>query len=535
VPASAERVGFCGDCTGGRGQHRRLDASTGATPITPEANMHYSRRILASALALLALATTTLPATAAPVAADTLQVIVVLRDAPGSVAAQARATAADHRAEIAGVYGHALRGFAASVSSDRITQLRRDPRVAYVELDQTVELATTPDTGVRRTFAAANPLIPTGQAGDRLGEVDVDIAILDTGVAALSDLNLVELVDCTSGTCVANNPARGNDVHGHGTHVAGTAAGRVNATSAIGMAPGARLHGVKVLADDGKGTWASVIAGLNHVAANASVIEVANLSLAGGYSQATNDAVANLVARGVVSVVAAGNSSVDVSTVSPASAPQAITVSALSDYDGLEGGIASATCRIGTDDTLASFSNFGTLVDLAAPGVCITSLYPDGSYRRISGTSMAAPHVAGAAALLASRGGTTPAGIDATLKAKGNLNWTDTSGDGVRERLLDVRDTTTFSPRLVGDILEQPATPSISLSGRGFIQGRNRRVELTWSSETVTTVRIFRNNRAVATNSTGTYLETVKAGTYTYKVCSSLDASLCSNEVRITI
>ena len=216
------------------------------------------------------------------------------------------------------------------------------------------------------------------------------------------------------------------------------------------MAPGARLWPVKVLNRQGSGSWAVVIAGIDWVAAHASSIEVANMSLGGGKSQAVNDAVAGAVDAGVTMVVAAGNDSANAANYSPASEPSAITVSALADFNGLPGGGAASTCYPDVDDTFAGFSNYGTGVDIIAPGVCITSTNNNSTtLRTISGTSMATPHVAGAAALLRSMG-KSRATTESELKSSGNLNWTSSDDpDGVKERLLDVSDATVFTPTMV--------------------------------------------------------------------------------------
>jgi subtilisin len=148
------------------------------------------------------------------------------------------------------------------------------------------------------------------------------------------------------------------------------------------------------------------VAGIDWVAANAGTIEVANMSLGGsGYNQAEYDAIQGAVNKGVAFAVAAGNSDADANNYSPAAFDNVLTVSALADFDGEPGGLGSPTCRADQDDTLADFSNWGSAVDIAAPGVCILSTYPieRGEYGTISGTSMASPHAAGALALLASR------------------------------------------------------------------------------------------------------------------------------------
>jgi subtilisin family serine protease len=188
-----------------------------------------------------------------------------------------------------------------------------------------------------------------------------------------------------------NDPVDG---HGHGTHVAGTIGG-----AEYGVAKGVAIVGVRVLDDSGSGTTEQVAAGIDWVAQNHSGPSVANMSLGGPVDEVLDEATRGAIAAGVTFAVAAGNSSADASTFSPARVGEAITVAASDNADGQ-----------------AYFSNFGTIVDLYAPGVDITSSWNDGATNTISGTSMAAPHVAGAAALYLSANPTaTPADVAAGL------------------------------------------------------------------------------------------------------------------------
>ncbi|MGW5878123.1 PKD domain-containing protein [Nocardiopsis terrae] len=348
-----------------------------------------------------------------------------------------------------GVYEHALTGYAAEMTAADAADLLQDTDVAYVQEDQVVETfdQQTPD-GIARTFAPDNPNLQVNGSEDYVP--DVAVAVLDTGVdGSHPDLNVVESVDCTSGTCVSNTASDGN---GHGTHVAGSAAAIDNGLGVVGVAPGADVWNVQVLSSGGSGTLAGIAAGVDYVTANADQIGVANMSLGceGCTDQALSQAITNSVAEGVAYAVAAGNSSSDAANFFPANHPDVLTVSSLADSDGAPGGNGGTlSCRNDSDDTLSSFSNFGTTVDIAAPGSCITSTWPGGGYDTISGTSMASPHAAGGLALLATGSAkpTDRAGVLAlyqTLTEAGNHDWTDTSGDGDHEPLLDVGDPDTF-------------------------------------------------------------------------------------------
>ena len=388
--------------------------------------------------ALLALMGTT-PGAAAP--APTRGYIVVLKGADAR--AVARQHAGSHGAKVGFVYRHALQGYSAQLTEGAARALAADPRVAAIIPDQTV------------TIAQAGQVLPTGinridgelsstASGDGGGSVDVDIAIIDTGIDVdHPDLNVVGGRACNGSTF--------DDQNGHGTHVAGIAAARDNGSGVVGVAPGARLWAVRVLGASGSGTFSQIICGVDWVTSMASTIEVANMSLGGSGSEpsgsgcttgnALHDAICRSVAAGVVYAVAAGNSGANAAGFVPAAYDEVITVSALADFNGQPGGGAAPTCRSDTDDTFANFSNFGSDVDLIAPGVCILSTYRGGGTATLSGTSMASPHVAGAAALyLASvNPAATPAQVRSALQGAGNLNWNDADDpDPTKEPLLNV-------------------------------------------------------------------------------------------------
>ncbi len=363
--------------------------------------------------------------------------IVVLKDG-SDVDSAAADIAARHHGEVKHLYKHALKGFSAHLTLKKLKDLTDDPRVLMVSEDYLVSIAARPSpqptvqtvpSGVRRIYAENKTNKGTG----------VEVAVIDTGI----DLTHPDLKANILGgkNCVAGQKSFA-DQNGHGTHVAGTIAALQNTQGVVGVAPEAKLWSVRVLDRNGNGTWSSVICGIDFVTSQASHIKVANMSLGGGgtngacNADALHQAVCNSVAAGVTYLVAAGNDGADLRNSVPAAYPEVLAVSALADSNGAPCGGGAAT-SYGADDTFASFSNYATLagdVDriLGAPGVSILSTWKGGGYNTISGTSMATPHVAGAAALyIQTHPGSTPAQVRAALLATaepGDVNWNSECG-----------------------------------------------------------------------------------------------------------
>jgi subtilisin len=364
--------------------------------------------------------------------------IVVLKPSKGDPEQAAGALALDSAdVVVTHVYDEILDGFAAVIPDDQLDDVRNDPRVESVVPDQEVRgFDLNLPTGINRIDADQNA---TAKIDGKNERVDVDVAVLDTGIGPHPDLNVAGGISCIDGV---TSYADDND---HGTHVAGTIGALDNGVGVVGVAPGARLWAVKVLDREKHGWWSDVICGLNWVVANSDKIDVVNMSLgwygADGPCAETllHDAICRVVDAGVPVVVAAGNDSKDAAGIVPAAYDEVITVSALADSDGRPGGDGRATTQ-GADDSLADFSNFGADVDIAAPGVDILSTVL-GGYARGYGTSVASPHVAGAAALfLANQPGATPAEVKAHLLSTRKDIVLPNDPDGVSEGVLYVGD-----------------------------------------------------------------------------------------------
>ncbi|MER5943141.1 S8 family peptidase [Streptomyces sp. NPDC001928] len=311
----------------------------------------------------------------------------------------------------------ALNGYTATLSATEARQLAADPAVASVEQNQRVQVADTTQTsapwGLDRIDQAALPLSGTYTYPDSAGS-GVTAYVIDTGVRITHQ----QISGRASyGYDAVDGDTTASDGNGHGTHVATTIAG-----STYGVAKNAKIVAVRVLDNAGSGTTAGVIAGIDWVTNNHSGPSVANLSLGGGASTTLDTAVRNSIASGVTYAVAAGNSNANASSYSPARVTEAITVGATT-----------------SSDARASYSNYGSVLDIFAPGSSITAGWytSDTATNTISGTSMATPHVAGAAAVyLASHTSATPAAVASALTSGATSNVVTSPGSGSPNRLL---------------------------------------------------------------------------------------------------
>jgi subtilisin family serine protease len=302
------------------------------------------------------------------------------------------------------VFSAALQGFSATLTARQIADLESDPAVEFVELDGQMNIvAQALPWGVQKVGADVSSVA----AGNGTGAVsNVHAYIIDTGIdTSHADLNVVQHVNFAGG--------QNKDCNGHGTHVSGTVAARDNAQDVVGVAPGAPLHGVKVLGCAGTGSTSDVIKGIDWVTANAIHPAVANMSLGGTTSTAIDNAVRNSATSGVFYAVAAGNSGADACNSSPA------RVGA-----GTNNGVMTVAAT-DVNDAEASWSNYGSCVDIWGPGVNILSTKRGGGTTTMSGTSMASPHGAGSAAVfLSTNPNAEPADVEAALKAAAQMTGT---------------------------------------------------------------------------------------------------------------
>ncbi|WP_406142660.1 S8 family peptidase [Streptomyces anulatus] len=383
----------------------------------------------ATSLALAVGAGAALPAQAAPApegrvlhagAAEAIpgSYIVTLNETAGfrASAAQGKKLIAGYGGRIERTYTSALNGYAAQLSSTAAKRLAADPAVASVEQNQKVHSTATQTNapwGLDRIDQPNLPLNGTFTYPDSAG-VNTTVYVLDTGVR-ITHQDIVGRA--SNGYDFVDNDNVAQDGNGHGTHVATTAAGTV-----YGVAKKAKIVAVRVLNNSGSGTTAGVIAGVDWITANHVASSVANVSLGGGPSTTLDNAVRRSIASGVTYSIAAGNSNAPASGFSPARVETALTV--------------GATTRT---DARATYSNHGPLVDLFAPGSDITAGWAtsDTATYTGNGTSFAAPHVAGAAAVyLTNHPGSSPAAVGTALVNGATSNVLTGIGTGSPNKLL---------------------------------------------------------------------------------------------------
>ena len=418
---------------------------------------------LVAALTILGLFTSAPDA----IAAGKKSPMIVVLDRDADVDAAVKHDKREHGVKPTNVFKHAARGYAADLTPGQVRAIERERSVMGVIPDSVVELvAQVTPPGVRRVRATSSPLTHINGVDLASHRVNADVAIIDTGIQPNHpDLRVVGGYDCTRpGTrSERSQSSRWRDDHGHGTHVAEIVGALDNTRGVVGVAPGVRLWAVRVFTATGYSRISWIACGIDWVTSKRDpnnsarpLIEVANMSLRDkgtddrncGYStiDIEHQAICRSTARGTLYVVAAGNDSNVAGNWRPASYNEVVTVSAMADYDGKPGGLASAPCvafgRRDSDDTFADFSNYGLDIDVVAPGVCVRSTYRGSTYATISGTSMATPHVAGAAALFLVAHPGTRAGRRALGHSRGrgirlaNLERSRQHGRSIARRVL---------------------------------------------------------------------------------------------------
>ena len=367
--------------------------------------------LLLAVIAATVLLTAGIALTQPPEGGGPSRYIVVFDNSLSEPGQTANAVARRYGLGVGFVYSHALKGFSTVIPNERLAAVRADERVEYVEPDKTYAAAAqTLPWGINRIDADKSSTM----AGNGSGSVsNVNAYIIDSGIYRHTDLNVDGHVNFTG-------DGKPTDCFGHGTHVAGTVAARDNASAVVGVAPGAQLTGVKVLGCDGSGTLTTIVNGIDWVTANAKKPAIANMSLSGPTSQTLDDAVRRSAGSGVFYSIAAGNNGANACNYSPARAGA-----------GTNNGIMT-TAATDKSDQEPSWSNYGSCVDIWAPGVGILSTWKGGGTELERGTSQAAAHVGGGGALyLSSHAGAGPSSIESTLKQAAKSTTTSENGRSI--------------------------------------------------------------------------------------------------------
>lgn len=451
------------------------------------------------------------------------QYIIEFKDDVKDPKGLAQQLANEHSGEIKYIYTKAIKGFAAKIPDAAINGLRKNPNVKLVEQDQTVQATAT--------------MVPASWGQDRVDQsslpldnvytynstgAGVHAYVIDTGIRSTHS-QFEGRVSSDGYSSIADGYGA-TGCNWHGTHVAGTIGG-----ATVGIAKGVTLHSVRVLDCNGSGTVASVIAGVDWVTSNKITPAVANMSISGGKSDALNAAIQNSVSAGVVYAVAAGNSASDACGYSPSSEQSVVTVGATTNQD-----------------TQASYSNWGTCVDIFAPGSSIYSAVSTDDYSMgyANGTSMATPHVAGVAALyLQQNPSASPSQVTDAIKNGASKNYLGSLGTGSANLLLNsLFNGGTNSGG--GTVDTQPPTTPSNLTASS---PDSNHVNLSWtgSTDNVDTLgyNIMRGGVKIATqpmaNYPTSYTDSTVIGGQSYSYCvSAYDAagntSSCSNTVSIT-
>jgi subtilisin len=391
------------------------------------------------------LATVIAAALGLPAAAAADDYVVVYRDSVADPAAVTTRLERDSGFSRGHAYGAALKGFSARLSKGQLKRVEARPEVAYVVPDRTFTAASLQPVAAGETVPAGVRRVGAASLTQAHAAATTSVAVLDTGVdLANADLNVA-----SGRNCVSTSATTAKDDNGHGTSVAGIIAARDTGSAVTGVAPGTRIVSVKVLNSKATGTLSQILCGIDWVTANAAAwnIRAANMSITGSgkndgncgitNKDAEHQAICRSVAAGITYTVSAGNAKADFAGSIPASYPEVLTVTAMSETDGAPGALGRApSCVKGeADDRYAAYSNYAVGAaaaahTIAAPGTCVVSDRLGGGTSTYYGTSQAAPHVAGAVALCIDGpcAGLAPSGVISRVRSDAAASATVANG-----------------------------------------------------------------------------------------------------------